>query len=455
MVYNQLSEQSVVKPSLPSPYCGSIAVIGLGYVGLPLAVAFANAHNCVRTDTRTNRKVIGFDINDTRIEELLSGHDRTCEVSSQSLSKASSNLWLTSDPSSLCNAEFFIVTVPTPIDSQKEPDLIPLERASITVGQAIASQRQTIPIIIFESTVYPGVTEEICAPIIEKSSGKKLNSDFFVGYSPERINPGDKTHQLENIVKVTSGSSPQVAEIVDQLYASIIRAGTHKASCIKVAEAAKVIENTQRDINIALMNELSVIFTHMNIDTQSVLEAASTKWNFLPFKPGLVGGHCIGVDPYYLTYASRKHGYYPQIILSGRTLNDSMGKYVAEQTKAAIQNQKSDSSNIKVLILGLAFKENCPDLRNTGVISIIANLAMPNCEIDVFDPLVSFQEAEEVYGIILKDNLTPKSYDAVIFAVAHREFIENKSRYINLAKDHAFIYDLKHILTQEESTRRL
>lgn len=384
----------------------TIAIIGLGYVGLPLAVEFAK-----------HRAVIGFDIKPDRIGELISGHDRTREVSLEEMAEAR-HLTLTSDPADLKIATIFIVTVPTPIDAHKRPDLTPLLKASETVGRALKKG----DIVIYESTVYPGATEEDCVPVLERVSGLTFNVDFFCGYSPERINPGDKAHRLTTIRKVTAGSSPDTAETVDQLYASIITAGTYKAESIRVAEAAKVIENTQRDLNIALVNELAIIFNRMGIDTEAVLKAAGTKWNFLPFRPGLVGGHCIGVDPYYLTHKAEALGYHPQVILAGRRINDGMGAYVAGQLVKAMLKRRIHVDGARVLLLGLTFKENCPDLRNTRVIDVVEELRDYGVQVDVHDPWADADEAQAEYGLDLIGTPVAGAYDGIVLAVAHDAF---------------------------------
>lgn len=417
-----------------------LAVIGLGYVGLPLAVEFGK-----------KRSVIGFDINTKRIEALRNGHDATLEVSNEELVEAS-HLEFTSSPSDLEECNTYIVTVPTPIDEYKRPDLTPLIKASETIGKVLKRG----DVVIYESTVYPGATEEDCVPVLERVSGLKFNVDFFTGYSPERINPGDKTHRLTTITKVTSGSTPKVADFVDDLYASIVTAGTHKASSIRVAEAAKVIENTQRDLNIALINELAVIFNRMGIDTEAVLKAAGTKWNFLPFKPGLVGGHCIGVDPYYLTHKAEAIGYHPQIILAGRRLNDGMGAYVAGQLVKELLRKRIHVQGSRVLVMGLTFKENCPDLRNTRVVDVIAELRDYGIEVDVFDPWVDMKEAEYEYKIRLIEHPTPNTYDGIIITVAHEQFKKIGSpRIRQYGKADHILYDLKYILTNEECDIRL
>ncbi len=385
-----------------------IAIIGLGYVGLPLAVEFGR-----------KRPVVGFDINRKRIDELVAGHDRTLETDSDELQQAK-HLSFTTDIEALRECDCFIVTVPTPIDDRKQPDLIPLEKASETVGKVLKKG----DIVIYESTVYPGATEEVCVPVLESCSGLKFNKDFFAGYSPERINPGDREHRLATIKKVTAGSTPEVADLVDALYGEIITAGTHKADSIMVAEAAKVIENTQRDLNIALINELAILFNKMGIDTQAVLEAAGSKWNFLPFRPGLVGGHCIGVDPYYLTHNAQAIGYYPEIILAGRRLNDSMGGYIVTQLVKTMMKHSIQVTGARVLVMGLTFKENCPDLRNTRVIDLVTELAEYDCEVDVYDPWVDAQEAQHEYGITPVIDPEIAAYDAIILAVSHYQFAE-------------------------------
>ncbi|MFV9474860.1 Vi polysaccharide biosynthesis UDP-N-acetylglucosamine C-6 dehydrogenase TviB [Advenella sp. RU8] len=417
-----------------------LAVIGLGYVGLPLAVEFGK-----------KRPVLGFDINQKRIAELQGGQDHTLEVSSEELAEAS-HLQFSANPSDLAKANTYIVTVPTPIDEYKRPDLTPLVKASETIGKALKKG----DIVIYESTVYPGATEEDCVPVLEKFSGLKFNVDFFAGYSPERINPGDKAHRVSTIKKVTSGSTPEVAEVVDQLYREIIVAGTHKASSIRVAEAAKVIENTQRDVNIALINELALIFNKMGIDTQAVLEAAGTKWNFLPFRPGLVGGHCIGVDPYYLTHKAQSIGYHPEIILAGRRLNDSMGPYVVAQLVKAMTKKSIQVQGAKVLVMGLTFKENCPDLRNTRVVDILKELDEYNMDVDVFDPWVDVAEAQHEYGVTPVKQVQQGVYDGIILAVSHKEFVEMGAAAIRaLGKPEHVLYDLKYVLTAEEADIRL
>ncbi|WP_183013738.1 Vi polysaccharide biosynthesis UDP-N-acetylglucosamine C-6 dehydrogenase TviB [Achromobacter sp. UMC46] len=417
-----------------------LAVVGLGYVGLPLAVEFGK-----------KRSVIGFDINTRRIDALKAGHDHTLEVSDEELAEAA-QLTYTADRAELGQANVFIVTVPTPIDEYKQPDLTPLVKASETIGAVLKRG----DIVIYESTVYPGATEEDCVPVLERVSGLKYNVDFYAGYSPERINPGDKDHRVSTIKKVTSGSTPEVAELVDQLYKQIITAGTHKASSIRVAEAAKVIENTQRDVNIALINELALIFNKMGIDTEAVLQAAGTKWNFLPFRPGLVGGHCIGVDPYYLTHKAQSIGYHPEIILAGRRLNDSMGGYVVSQLVKAMTKQRIHVQGARVLVMGLAFKENCPDLRNTRIVDIVRELGDYNVDVDVYDPWVDPEEAVHEYGLTPVAKLEEGKYDAVILAVAHNQFKALGAEGIRkLGKAQHILYDLKYVLSADESDLRL
>jgi UDP-N-acetyl-D-galactosamine dehydrogenase len=417
-----------------------LAVVGLGYVGLPLAVEFGK-----------KRSVIGFDINTRRIDALKAGHDHTLEVSDEELTEAA-QLSYTADRAELGQANVFIVTVPTPIDEYKQPDLTPLVKASETIGAVLKRG----DIVIYESTVYPGATEEDCVPVLERVSGLKFNVDFYAGYSPERINPGDKEHRVSTIKKVTSGSTPEVAELVDQLYKEIITAGTHKASSIRVAEAAKVIENTQRDVNIALINELALIFNKMGIDTEAVLQAAGTKWNFLPFRPGLVGGHCIGVDPYYLTHKAQSIGYHPEIILAGRRLNDSMGGYVVSQLVKAMTKQRIHVQGARVLVMGLAFKENCPDLRNTRIVDIVSELRDYNVDVDVYDPWVDPDEAVHEYGLTPVAKLEEGKYDAVILAVAHNQFKALGAEGIRkLGKPQHVLYDLKYVLSPAESDLRL
>lgn len=417
-----------------------LAIIGLGYVGLPLAVEFGK-----------KRSVVGFDINQQRIEQLRAGNDLTLETTQDELAEAK-HLVYTTNPDDLRRCNCYIVTVPTPIDEHKRPDLTPLIKASETVGKVLKPG----DIVIYESTVYPGATEEDCVPVLEKHSGLKFNVDFFCGYSPERINPGDKEHRVTTIKKVTSGSKPDVADLVDDLYSEIITAGTHRAESIKVAEAAKVIENTQRDLNIALINELAIIFNKMGIDTEAVLKAAGSKWNFLPFRPGLVGGHCIGVDPYYLTHKAQAIGYHPEIILAGRRLNDSMGSYVVAQLVKSMTKKRIHVEGAKVLVMGLAFKENCPDLRNTRVVDIIAELKDYNCDVDVFDPWVSPEEAFHEYKISMLRKPKSGIYDAIILAVAHQDFKAMGAVAIReLGKKSSILYDLKYVFALEDSDLRL
>jgi len=419
----------------------TIAVIGLGYVGLPLAVEFGK-----------KRPVIGFDINPARIDALRAGRDATREVAAEELAE-SEYLTLTAEASDLVAATIFVVTVPTPIDAHKRPDLTPLLKASETVGRALKRG----DIVIYESTVYPGATEEDCVPVLERNSGLTYNVDFFCGYSPERINPGDKAHRLPDICKVTSGSTSEIAEAVDALYSEIITAGTHKAPSIRVAEAAKVIENTQRDLNIALVNELAMIFNRMDIDTEAVLAAAGTKWNFLPFRPGLVGGHCIGVDPYYLTHKAEAIGYHPQVILSGRRINDGMGAYVGAQLLKAMLKRGMAAEGMRVLVLGLTFKENCPDLRNTRVVDVIAELQDYGVTVDVHDPMADAAETRHEYGLDLVSDPEAGVYDGIILAVAHdsyRQMGADAVRAYGRARGHV-LYDLKHVFAPEQSDLRL
>lgn len=400
------------------------------------------------------RRVIGFDVNRQRLTELQAGHDRTNETTSQEL-QAAVELEFTGEPDLLASADVFIVTVPTPIDSAKQPDLTPLERASATVGRALAARAQigapSLPVVIYESTVYPGATEEVCVPILERESSLHFNRDFVCGYSPERINPGDKEHRLTNIVKVTSGSTMDSSAWIDNLYGAIVKAGTHRASCIKVAEAAKVIENTQRDLNIALVNELAIIFREMNIDTLDVLEAARTKWNFLPFRPGLVGGHCIGVDPYYLTYKAELLGYYPQVVLAGRRINDGMGRWVVEQVVLGLAQRRQEVVGAKVLVLGFTFKENCPDMRNTKVATLIDGLTRYGMSVDVVDPYVNSLEVQRTYNLNSQTSITPgRQYAAVVVAVAHRQFADiTLSEWESLLIPGGLLFDLKGILPRE------
>lgn len=417
-----------------------IAIIGLGYVGLPLAVAFGE-----------KRQVVGFDINVNRIRDLQNGRDFTREVSTEEL-KQSANLTFSHELDALRECQIFIITVPTPIDEFKSPDLRPLIKASETVGNVLKPG----DIVIYESTVYPGATEEACVPVLERVSGLTFNRDFYAGYSPERINPGDKEHRVTTITKVTSGSTPAVADEVDALYASIITAGTHKASCIKVAEAAKVIENTQRDLNIALMNELSMIFSRIGIDTHEVLAAAGTKWNFLPFRPGLVGGHCIGVDPYYLTHKAQAVGYHPEVILAGRRVNDNMGPYAASELVKAMIKSGHRVARDSVLVLGFTFKENCPDIRNTRVIDMVKELQEFGCVVDIADCWADPEEIRQEYGFELLAQLRPNNYDAVILAVPHREYANwAPSDFRALLKPDGLLFDLKGVLPKDQSDLRL
>ncbi len=416
-----------------------IAIIGMGYVGLPLALEFAK-----------KRFVIGFDINKRRIKELNLGIDKNLEHNNEL--KKSKKLTFTSNEKNIKNANCFIVTVPTPIDKFKKPDLLPILKASKMIGKIIKKG----DLIIYESTVYPGCIEEKCVPVLEKFSKLSYNNDFFCGYSPERINPGDKEHTLANINKITSGSTTQIADLVDDLYNEIIKAGTHKAPSIKVAEAAKVIENTQRDLNIALVNELSILFNKMNIDTKAVLDAASSKWNFLKFKPGLVGGHCIGVDPYYLTHKAKSLGYKPKIILSGRKLNDNMGNYVASQLINEMKKKNIKVRGAKILIMGLTFKENCTDTRNSGIQNVIFELKKYKCELDLYDPIADSSEIKNTYGILPRSKLNENLYDAIVIAVAHDKFKAMGIDFIlKLCKANHIIYDLKHLFNSDQIELRL
>jgi len=417
-----------------------LAIIGLGYVGLPLAVEFGK-----------QRSVTGFDINAKRITELKAGHDHTLETEPEELT-AARLLTFTDNTEDLRECNVFIVTVPTPIDQHKRPDLTPLIKAS----EAISKVLKAGDIVIYESTVYPGATEEDCVPVLEKHSSLKFNHDFYVGYSPERINPGDKSHRVTTIMKVTSGSTPEIAEVVDKLYREIITAGTHKAPSIRVAEAAKVIENTQRDLNIALINELAMIFNKMGLDTEAVLKAAGTKWNFLPFRPGLVGGHCIGVDPYYLTHKAQAIGYHPEIILAGRRLNDSMGAYVVAQLVKAMTKKCIQINGAHVLVMGLAFKENCPDLRNTRLVDVVRELQEYNCVVDVYDPWISEHDAYAEYGIKPIAKLEQGKYDSIVLGVRHHQFVSmGSARIHDLGKTVHILYDLKFLFPAEETDLRL
>jgi UDP-N-acetyl-D-galactosamine dehydrogenase len=417
-----------------------IGVIGLGYVGLPVAVEFGRRF-----------PTVGFDINASRVADLRKGIDRTLETTSGELASAT-KLTVTDDLQQLKSCRVFIVTVPTPIDGFKRPDLTPLEKSSESVGKVLKRG----DVVIYESTVYPGCTEEVCVPILERVSGLKFNRDFFAGYSPERINPGDKEHRLPTIRKVTSGSTPEVAEFVDKLYGTIVTAGTHKASSIRVAEAAKVIENTQRDVNIALINELAMIFNRLGIDTEEVLKAAGSKWNFLPFRPGLVGGHCIGVDPYYLTHKATEIGYHPEMILAGRRINDNMGAYVASEVVKLMNVRGMRVSGARVLVLGLTFKENCPDLRNSKVVDVVREMEKYGAKVDVWDPWVSRIEARHEYGVT--PIRTPKKgqYDAIVAAVAHREFRELGVKAIRrLGRRNHVLYDIKYVFDKDQADGRL
>jgi len=417
-----------------------IAIIGLGYVGLPLAVEFGKTV-----------PVVGFDIHQKRIDELKSGQDHTLEVSPEELAQ-STHLQYSANSGDLKGSNFFIVTVPTPIDDFKQPDLTPLIKASESIGSVLKKG----DIVVYESTVYPGATEEACIPVLEKISGLKFNQDFYAGYSPERINPGDKNRSVTNILKITSGSTLEAAEFIDQVYKLIIQAGTYKASSIKVAEAAKVIENTQRDVNIALINELALIFNKMGIDTEEVLKAAGTKWNFLPFRPGLVGGHCIGVDPYYLTHKAQSIGLHPEIILAARRLNDRMGEYVATQLIKEMVKQRIQVVGSKILVMGLSFKENCPDIRNTKIVDMVKALKEYELDLDIYDPWVDPEEVEHEYGFAPVLRLAPNTYDAVILAVAHDQFKAMTAQDMHdLGKPKHVLYDLKYILDQQESSLRL
>ncbi|MCK4950203.1 MAG: Vi polysaccharide biosynthesis UDP-N-acetylglucosamine C-6 dehydrogenase TviB [Gammaproteobacteria bacterium] len=417
-----------------------IAIIGLGYVGLPLAVEYGKI-----------LQVLGFDINEARVSELLSGVDRTLEVSKDELKQAK-HLQYSFDAEDLRSCNVYIVTVPTPIDKHKNPDLTPLEKASAMLGGVISKG----DIVIFESTVYPGATEEVCVPIIEGKSGLVFNQDFYAGYSPERINPGDKEHRISTILKVTSGSTPDAASFVDSLYQQIITAGTYKASSIRVAEAAKVIENTQRDVNIALINELALIFNRLGIDTEEVLKAAGTKWNFLPFRPGLVGGHCIGVDPYYLAYKAQEIGYRPEIILAGRMINDSMGCYVVTQVVKLMLKKRIHVNEAKILMMGLTFKENCPDIRNTRVTDMIDEFNNYGAIVDVFDPWVDSKEAQYEYGFTPIKFPESGAYDAIILAVGHNQFLEMGADKIHaFGKENHVLYDIKNILSRDDVDGRL
>jgi UDP-N-acetyl-D-galactosamine dehydrogenase len=417
-----------------------IGIIGLGYVGLPLAVEFGKTY-----------RTVGFDVKAERVAELISGVDSTLEASAEEL-RSATQLRFSTDAAALVECNFYIVTVPTPIGDGNRPLLTPLRRASETLGKVLKNG----DIVVYESTVYPGATEEFCVPFLEQGSGLKLNEEFFVGYSPERINPGDKEHRLPTILKVTSGSTPEAADFIDSVYQTIITAGTHKASCIKVAEAAKVIENTQRDVNIALVNELAMIFERVGIDTEEVLQAAGTKWNFLPFRPGLVGGHCIGVDPYYLTYKAQQLGYHPQMILAGRRINDDMSKYVASRVIKKMLTKRIQPLDARALILGLTFKENCPDVRNTKVVEIVSELTSYGSRVDVWDPWVDAAEAKAEYGIDLISEPEKGAYDVVVIAVAHDQFKELGTYGIReFGKKNSVIYDIKYVLPADDVDDRL
>ncbi len=455
--------------SFPDLNTCTVAVIGLGYVGLPLAVEFGKPQASKRTHDQMSRKVIGFDINQQRLNELQQGIERTQEISKEEL-KAATLLEFTSDIEILAEADVFVISVPTPIDKAKRPYLTPLENATTTVAKALkkrASRQKkeasaTTSVVIYESTVYPGATEEVCIPIIERESGLKFNNlekgaGFVCGYSPERINPGDVEHKLSNITKVTSGSTPEAAQWIDDFYGSIVSAGTHMAASLKVAEAAKVIENTQRDLNIALVNELSIIFSRLGIDTLDVLEAAGTKWNFLPFRPGLVGGHCIGVDPYYLTHKAEQAGYHPQVVLAGRRINDGMSGWVVEQLVLKMAQRRLLVGGAKVLVLGLAFKENCPDLRNTRVVDLITALKHYGMEATVVDPWIDVSEAFKEYGLeVLNEIPNGNCYSAVIGAVAHRQFADlSPTEWQSLLIPKGVLLDLKGIMQRELKALRL
>ena len=417
-----------------------IAVIGLGYVGLPLSVEFGKKY-----------PTLGYDTNNSRIDELRAGNDSTQEIIGEEILQ-SKELSFTSETEDLKSCNIFIITVPTPIDSNKKPDLTPLIKASETVGSLLKQD----DLVIYESTVFPGATEEVCVPILERNSSLKFNADFFCGYSPERINPGDKERNVTSIKKVTSGSTPEISDIVDDLYNSIITAGTYKAESIKVAEAAKVIENTQRDINIALINELSIIFNRLDIDTESVLKAAGSKWNFLPFRPGLVGGHCIGIDPYYLTHKAIEVGYHPEIILAGRRLNDNMGAYVADRVTKLMIKKRIQVFDANILIMGFTFKENCPDIRNSKVVDLVAELKEYNCKVDIYDPWVDNFRAKEEYNLSLINEPVLGKYDAIILSVAHEEFKQLTSEEVrSYGKDESIVFDIKFLFDESEVDGRL
>lgn len=423
-----------------TPKDARLAVIGLGYVGLPLAVAFSS-----------HRSAIGYDVNSQRVQELKRGLDSTLEVDEQELAKAH-GLFITDDPADLADCNVYIITAPTPLDDHHRPDLSPLLNASETVGQSLSPG----DVVVYESTVYPGATEEDCVPVLERVSGLGFNQEFFVGYSPERINPGDRNHRLANVVKITAGSTPEIADFVDSLYQEVVTVGTHKTSSIRVAEGAKVIENTQRDVNIALVNELAMLFNHLGIDTQEVLEAAGSKWNFLPFRPGLVGGHCIGVDPYYLTHKAQAIGHHPELILAGRRLNDGMGAYVAGRLIKAMVQNGTRVQGARVLVMGLTFKENTPDLRNSRAVDIVTELQDYGLSVDVYDPWVQPQEAQQEFGLTPVSEPRAGGYDGIVLAVAHCQFAEMGREGIGaLGRDPYVLYDLKHLLPQEASDLRL
>ena len=440
----------------------SIAIIGLGYVGLPLALKIAEQNTCLLTKRKLTRKVYGFDINKTRIEELKSSFDRNNIFSKEKFKKVK-NLKFVSNEKLLENTEVFIITVPTPINIRNEPNLSHIKEASRIVGNLIkhSKKRSINPIIIYESTVFPGLTEDICVPIIEKHSNKKYNSkdysdSFYCGYSPERINPGDNKYSINSIVKVTSGCNEQVSNWINKFYGSFIKAGTFNVSSIKIAEAAKIIENTQRDINIALINELALIFNKLDIDTESVLEAAGTKWNFLPFRPGMVGGHCIGIDPYYLTHKAIEVGYHPEIILAGRKLNDSMSFYVVDQISKLMIKKELSIVNANVLIMGLAFKENCPDIRNSKVVDLVNEFSNYNCKVDVYDPWIDKNQAEQDYSIKPISKINKNYYDVIVIAVAHKQFQELTAEEIkSYGKENHVLFDIKYVLSAADSDGRL
>ena len=439
----------------PSQSKCTVAIVGVGYVGLPLAIAINKTKKCFRTNIRLERKVLAYDINKKRIDQLKQGFDLTGEIENKDLIETK-QIQFTNNKNDLIKSNIFIITVPTPLKDGNKPNFEPLKKACKSIGQILKERKSflqenyinSIPIIIFESTVYPGATEEICIPIIEKYARQKLNkkNGFYCGYSPERINPGDKNFRLKDIVKVTSGSNKEASDWIDNFYGSIIKAGTFKAKSIKIAEAAKVIENTQRDLNIALINELSIIFEKLNIDTLDVLEAAKTKWNFYPFYPGLVGGHCIGVDPYYLTYKSIKEGYDPKVILAGRKINDSMSRFAAKRFMKEFNKQFSNDLSKEILVLGLSFKENCPDLRNSKNVDFIKILKENNHKITIVDPKINTEEAYHKYKLRVLKNIPNKKYDAIILLVAHKEFIKSKSNWEKYLNKKSFLFDLKGVL---------